>query len=162
MGATIDNHNPKGSVDVHLNIVPFIDLMSCLTAFLLVTAVWSQLASIDVQTRGSQDSCGNSCDEKVQLSVHVTEQGIWVGLSRINSFARIERADGAYDWDALYSVLRDHKASRYFEDNSYIEIAADNDVPYQTMISTMDTALAAGFASLGVLEPGQLSARAQL
>ena len=33
MGASI-GAGTKGSVDVELNIVPFIDLMSCLTAFL--------------------------------------------------------------------------------------------------------------------------------
>jgi len=36
MGAAIDTGGNKKSFDVELNIVPFIDLMSCLTAFLLV------------------------------------------------------------------------------------------------------------------------------
>jgi biopolymer transport protein ExbD len=36
----------KKSVNLDLNIVPFIDLMSCLTAFLLVTAVWVNIAQL--------------------------------------------------------------------------------------------------------------------
>ena len=46
MGAAIGTGDKK-SVNVELNIVPFIDLMSCLTAFLLVTAVWVNIAQIN-------------------------------------------------------------------------------------------------------------------
>ena len=51
MGADLDT-GKKGSRNVNLNIVPFIDLMSCLTAFLLVTAVWSNLSQIDIEAKG--------------------------------------------------------------------------------------------------------------
>ena len=47
MGAALGTGDKK-SVNVDLNIVPFIDLMSCLTAFLLVTAVWVNIAQINI------------------------------------------------------------------------------------------------------------------
>ena len=47
MGAAVGTGDGKKSVNVDLNIVPFIDLMSCLTAFLLVTAVWVNIAQIN-------------------------------------------------------------------------------------------------------------------
>ena len=46
----------KGSVNVELNIVPFIDLMSCLTAFLLVTAVWVNMSSLENEPVGRGES----------------------------------------------------------------------------------------------------------
>ncbi len=51
----IDTGEGGGSgknVDVHLNIIPFIDLMTVLTAFLLVTAVWTNLAQISIKPKG--------------------------------------------------------------------------------------------------------------
>jgi biopolymer transport protein ExbD len=49
MGAAVGTGDGKKSVNVELNIVPFIDLMSCLTAFRLVTAVWVNIAQINIQ-----------------------------------------------------------------------------------------------------------------
>ena len=52
MGASVGTDSGKKSVDVELNVVPFIDLMSCLPAFLLVTAVWTNLAQISIKPKG--------------------------------------------------------------------------------------------------------------
>jgi len=40
----------KKSLDAELNLVPFIDLLSCLISFLIVTAVWTQIAALKVAT----------------------------------------------------------------------------------------------------------------
>ena len=53
MGAAVGTEEGKGrAVNVDVNVVPFIDLMSCLTAFLLVTAVWTNLAQINIKPKG--------------------------------------------------------------------------------------------------------------
>ena len=85
MGAAIGTGDKK-SVNVELNIVPFIDLMSCLTAFLLVTAVWVNIAQINIQPKGkTRDQAQvQQDDEHVTLSVLVQSDRIWVGLSRVN------------------------------------------------------------------------------
>lgn len=160
MGADIDT-GKKGSVNVHLDIVPFIDLMSCLTAFLLVTAVWSNLSRIDIEARGASRS-GNQEIEQVQASVHVTDDAIWVGLSRLHEFQRIDKVAGSYDWQALREVLVAHKARPFFDQRQDIEIAADDAIPYQTLIATIDTAVSAGFEDVGVTDPNSLSARRRL
>ena len=163
MGATLDS-GTKGSVDVHLNIVPFIDLMSCLTAFLLVTAVWSNFSRLDVAPP-PQGICRDTLceeDERVHASVHITDDAIWVGLSRVNEFRKIEPVAGEHDWQALRQVLAAHKQLPFFTDRFDIEVAADDAVQYQSLVSTIDTALAAGFEDVGVTEPGRLSARRQL
>ena len=41
----------KKSVDASVPLIPFIDLLLCCIMFLLVTAVWNQLASVDVAQR---------------------------------------------------------------------------------------------------------------
>lgn len=88
MGAAVGTGGGKGDVNVELNIVPFIDLMSCLTAFLLVTAVWVNIAQINIQPKGKNRDTTNvqTDEENVTLSVLVQSERIWVGLSRVNEF----------------------------------------------------------------------------
>ena len=48
--ATLDTGGPKGgrrALDHDIPLIPFIDFLLCLVAFLLVTAVWSQMAQIE-------------------------------------------------------------------------------------------------------------------
>lgn len=162
MGANLDSRR-KGSRDVHLNIVPFIDLLSCLTAFLLVTAVWSNVSNVEIEARGvDRDPVSESEDDTVYASIHVTETDIWVGLSRLHVFQRVTRVGDDYDWEALHKVLDEFKSSSYFTDRQDIEIAADDGVSYQNLVSAIDTAVATGFDRVGVTDPAGLSARRQL
>jgi biopolymer transport protein ExbD len=164
MGAAIDTGDKK-SVDVHLNIVPFIDLMSCLTAFLLVTAVWSNLAQISIKPKGISkiaDKKQLEEEEQVRASILIQDNTIWVGLSRINSFNQVPKEGEEYNWNALFDLLKEHKESSYFTDREDIEIAAEEKIPYQAIISTMDAAIAAGFIDVGLADPASLSARPQL
>ena len=58
----------KKSLDSELNLVPFIDLLSCLISFLLITAVWTQISAIRVaQSGGLQDSSPEPPKEDLQL-----------------------------------------------------------------------------------------------
>ncbi len=161
MGASIDTGGDKKSVDVHLNIVPFIDLMSCLTAFLLVTAVWSNLAQISIKPKGLAHETPDIPpeEEKVQMSILIEENAIWVGLSRIQEFKRIPKSGESYDWEELKNTLAEHKKSSYFLERQDVEVGANDQVVYQTIVSTMDVAIAAGFIDVGLLPPNRLSAQ---
>ena len=44
-------HGGKKSVNHEIPLIPFIDFLLCLVAFLLVTAVWSQMARINADAR---------------------------------------------------------------------------------------------------------------
>src|SRR6185436_17948432 len=45
----------RRSLDAEINLVPFIDLLSMCICFLLMTAVWTQLASLEVkQANGTE------------------------------------------------------------------------------------------------------------
>ena len=168
MGAAIGGDDKK-SVNVELNIVPFIDLMSCLTAFLLVTAVWVNIAQINIAPKGkSRDQIlREQEEEKVTLSVLIQADRIWLGLSRINEFQSIDKtADGTHNWDELENKLREQKSSANFADRTDIEIAGEStdtsQVSYQDVIAAMDRAIKAGFIDVGLSDPAGLAARPQL
>jgi biopolymer transport protein ExbD len=168
MGASVGTEG-KGSVNVELNIVPFIDLMSCLTAFLLVTAVWVNIAQINIQPKGKTRDTSNVTDDvdTVILSVLVQSDKIWVGLSRVNEFQDIPKlASGEQDWDKFETTIKQHKTSAFFNDRADIEIAAESTiqspVKYQDVIRAMDVAVKVGFIDVGLSDPAGLAARPQL
>ena len=165
MGASVGT-DEKGSVNVELNIIPFIDLMSCLTAFLLVTAVWVNIASLDVKTAGKARDQVKEPKDDPELSVLIQKDRIWVGVSRVGDFTVIPNTANGYDWPKLEEVLKNQKGSAFFVDKTNIEIAAESTstepVSYQQMVLAMDVAVKVGFADVGITEPLGLAARPQL
>jgi len=158
----------KKSANVELNIIPFIDLMSCLTAFLLVTAVWINIARLEIKPAGraAGEPCLDGDCEVPKLSVLVDADEIWIGVSRVNDFQKIPRTAAGYDWPKLEATLKEHKASAFFTDKTDIEIAADSTsdhpITYQALIATMDIAVKTGFVDVGLTDPRGLSARPTL
>ena len=168
MGAAVGTDS-KGSVNVELNIVPFIDLMSCLTAFVLVAAVWVNIAQINIQPKGKTRDTSNVIDDvdTVICSVLVQSDKIWVGLSRVNEFQDIPKlASGEHDWDKFETTVKQHKTSAFFADRADIEIAAESTiqspVKYQDVIHAMDVAVKVGFVDVGLSDPAGLAARPTL
>ena len=164
MGAAIGTDDKK-SVNVELNIIPFIDLMSCLTCFLLISAVWVNIAQLNIQPKGkTRDQAQvQQDDERVTLSVLVQSDRIWVGLSRVNEFQDIPKKGDDQDWDKLETTLKEHKSSTFFADRSDVEIAAESTaaapVKYQDIIHAMDLAVKVGFIDVGLSDPQGLAAR---
>lgn len=168
MGGSVGTGGGKGDVNVELNIVPFIDLMSCLTAFLLVTAVWVNIAQINIQPKGKNRDTANvqQDDEHVTLSVMVQADRIWVGLSRVNEFQEIPKKADSHDWEKFETTLKEHKASAFFADRSDIEVAGESTtqqpVEYDDIIHAMDLAVKVGFIDVGLTDPAGLAARPQM
>lgn len=144
----------KGSVNVELNIVPFIDLMSCLTAFLLVTAVWVNMADVRNQQAGKQASDTPSKDHPT-IAILLDRDSIQVSQSPSGQGAEI----AAGDWDKLEATL---KSLRGIEtDPQRVEVAAlstdAHPINYQSLVIAMDTAIKAGYPDVGVTDPSSLA-----
>src|SRR5215472_5351489 len=89
----------RKSLDFTLNLVPFIDLLSCCIAFLLITAVWSEVASIDVSQAGASAETAAPTEAPPVLFVGAHDYQLLVpGAQTIT----VEPA-------ALASVLRQHR-----------------------------------------------------
>ncbi|MEO7735517.1 MAG: biopolymer transporter ExbD [Kofleriaceae bacterium] len=159
----------KKSVNVELNIIPFIDLMSCLTCFLLITAVWVNIAQLEIapagRARDVPECMDGTCDDP-KLSVLINADEIWIGVSRVNDFQKIPRTEAGYDWAKLEETLKQQKASAFFDHKTEIEIAAESTaghpITYQVLIAAMDIAVKTGFTSVGLSDAQALSARPQL
>ena len=71
----------KRSYDASLNIVPYIDMLMVLMIFLMMTAVWSHTASLQVST--SAGSCdGAQCEAPSPPTlVRISANGFHVGVA---------------------------------------------------------------------------------
>jgi len=162
MGVSVDSGGGGKSVDVDINLVPFIDLMSCLVAFLLVTAVWTNLAQINIKPKGVGRDAEQTLptEPPINISVLVAPDAVWIGLTTGDRRQIKNNGPDDYDWDAVAEVLNDYKNNTgIFRDRQDIEIAAEDGVKYQAVISAMDQAIAKGFPDIGYVDPGSLSVK---
>jgi biopolymer transport protein ExbD len=155
----------SGGRNVEINIVPFIDLMSCLTAFLLFTAVWAHEAQLDVHAAGRGPEPSIVLDH-AQLSVLIDADAVWIGEAPLSEFEKIPRLPGGYDWARVETTLRAHKASPEFATWPRIEVAATSTaadpVAYREVVAVMDSAIKVGFSDVVVTEASGLSAQPRL
>jgi biopolymer transport protein ExbD len=143
----------KSSVNVELNIVPFIDLMSCLTAFLLVTAVWVNVANLrDAPAGRSRDHVDTP--EHPKIAILIDRDSIQVSATPSGQAAEVR----ANDWDQLAATL---KTFQLPEETPRVEIAAlstnAQPITYQSLVLAMDTAVKAGYPDVGVTDPSSLA-----
>lgn len=74
--ATIDvgsGHAGRRALDHEIPLIPFIDFLLCLVAFLLVTAVWSQMARLQTEAKVPGDTPQGSIEPAKEL--HVDARG---------------------------------------------------------------------------------------
>jgi biopolymer transport protein ExbD len=165
MGVSIDSGGGGGgrkSVDVEMNLVPFIDMMSCLVAFLLITAAWVNLASIKTKPGGQGQTAPDvppPANPPVEMSVLIANDGFWLGTTATPP-EKIDKMGEDYNWAALEERLQWYKAdSGHFLEKDNIQIAAEDKVTYQTIITAMDTSIAKKFLGVQFMDPAALSVR---
>jgi biopolymer transport protein ExbD len=143
----------KKALDAAINLVPFIDLLSCCLSFLLITAVWTQLARMDVSQKG-QGAAGASDEQHeqtVQLTVYVDKDGYTFAKSTGES-TPIPLVNGEYDYAKLAEILV--KTKTELPDKTDIAIKSDDSVIYSKIIRTMDIALTSKFPDIGLSDKG--------
>jgi biopolymer transport protein TolR len=135
------SRNGKGG---DLNLVPYIDLLTCMIAFLLITAVWTQLARLPTRQHGSE---GGEPVERTKVTVMVGEHGF--NLMVAEQRQDLPRGGGGYDFAGLRTALDKVKAA--LPDLEDLQVASEDGIAFDTLVGTMDTALAAGFPALSLV-----------
>lgn len=72
-GVSVESGNTGGrrALDSELNMIPMIDLLMVTISFLLITAVWSNMARLDANAQVPGDPTTVSTPEKVEKTLHV-------------------------------------------------------------------------------------------
>lgn len=119
-----------------LNIEVFMNLMVILVPFLLITAVFSRVAVLELNLPGSSTEPVNTQDLTFQLEITVRKKQIEVGDRNIGPLGVYPNAADGYDFEALSTKLSDIK-QRYPEKTD-AAILLEAEIPYDTLVQVMD------------------------
>lgn len=141
----------KKNLNVELNLVPFIDLLTCLICFLLMAAVWIQIGKISVTQSGQGAPTEQTPEERERLNlvVAITPQGFLItGNGQTLEGGDILKKDNQYDFERLGTKLKEIHG--LFPDKSDIVVMSEDSINYQDLINTMDVCLANEFPNISV------------
>lgn len=143
----------KKAVDADIPLVPFIDLLLCCVMFLLVTAVWNQLASVQVhQQTPTPDSTPAEPPPAEPRLVLLVQQSGFVLASDVGDRIDIPKNGDVYDLEALRDRLVERR--RVDANRTSIVIAPEDGVVYQSVMRTMDVATGAGYGDIALENAG--------
>lgn len=146
--AHIETGGRGRSKNFDLNLVPFIDLMSVLITFLLISAVWTQVSMIQLGASFASPKDPNQEvitpppleDLVLRLDIKATGYVLYVG----KDVRAIPMLNGEYDKEALSADL--DKVKQMYPDKGGIKMAIENEIKYEHVVTAMDLGLRAGFS----------------
>ncbi len=150
--APVDSGGKKGKkpLDAELNVVPFIDLLSCCISFLLITAVWTQVSRLQVSQSGGPPQEQQEEQKNVDIKVMVTERGFSLVLpGTTNEIPRIAgNGEQRYDYKMLAEKLKTVKAA--LPEQRTLTVLPEDGVNYDDLVSTVDTCVGEQFPDVSV------------
>jgi len=149
-----NGHGGKRFTNHEVPLIPFIDFLLCLVAFLLVTAVWSQLARVDADARvPGPNGAPITTPKEQQLHVDMTSERSfrisWKEGTTVVSTIDVPRqrvSVGASDFDypALAAKIsaewRTHGSHRAASDSRFDQavLHTNNSTQFQDVIAVID------------------------
>lgn len=138
------------------NLVPFIDLMSVLITFLLISAVWTQVSMIQIGTsiygkkNPNQEKPLPPPDVDIVLKLDIKESGyhLFVGKDKID----LPIINGEFDDSGLIAQLE--RVKQLYPNKADGALAMADELPYERFIKGMDAFIAAGFPQISILTGG--------
>ena len=120
-----------------LNITAFMNLMVILVPFLLITAVFSRLAVLELNLPGSSTEPVDPQEQTFQLEVIVRKDKIEVGDRNQGLLGVYPNSDeGEYDFNALSEKLSELK--KRYPQKTDASILLEQDIEYNTLVQVMD------------------------
>ncbi|MFS4459661.1 ExbD/TolR family protein [Bdellovibrio sp. HCB2-146] len=150
--AHIEGESKGRKRNIELNLVPFIDLMSVLITFLLITAVWTQVSMIQIgsslygKKNESQPSPTPPPNADVVLKVDVKEAGYVLTVGR--QVISLPRQNEAFDEAGLVAQLQ--RVKQLYPEKVDAVVTVADVIPYEQLIKAMDNLLTTGFSAISV------------
>lgn len=146
----------KKELNAELNLTPFIDLLSTCVCFLLITAVWIEIAAIEIkQSHGTEAQ--SSANKAYELDVvYQNENTLRLNLKRGGKRAKSFKIEGSDFKEMLSNMSSTLKNSilKFNKKDIVIEsatITPRSDIDYGNMVLTLDVLRKNQITNIGVL-----------
>lgn len=153
--AHIEGGSGGRKTSLELNLVPFIDLMSVLITFLLITAVWTQVSMIQIgssiygkKNDGQTPKIPPEAEVVLKLEIRAKGYTLTVGRQAFN-FGVV---NGEFDEAGLQAQLE--KTKQLYPTKLDAVIMMADELPYERLIKGMDNFLKTGFTAISVATGG--------
>jgi biopolymer transport protein ExbD len=146
-----DSKHGKRSVDHTLPLVPFIDFMICLIAFLMVTAVWTQMSRIAATGKAPGAEVGPTLEPQKELHVVASSRGFelrWQQGATVLETQHVARGQVASGDDIRFPGLSDAITREWSSQGVHradTDLALDkavlhvqNDLPFSEIVAILD------------------------
>lgn len=138
----------RKSLDSSIPLIPIIDLLLCCIMFLLVTAVWNALASVDVSQRvPGNPTADQVADERLQLMLLVTTKSYELSTSAGDRIVIPAHGD-QHDVPTLHEKLVLYRNAH--PSLSTLAVTAEDGVVFESLVAAVDAAKADGFANIAL------------
>ena len=143
----------KKNLDFDINILPILDILSVLICFLLLTAVWVQIGTLDTKQAVGDNSSVSAGKNPPSLWVTLNENGTVllqlrdVGTTK-NLDSTISRTKQGVNWTAFAGKVKELKAKWPDLKTSVIQPQANTD--YGDVIKAMDQLKQNAFEGVGI------------
>ena len=153
MGVSVSTGGKSGrkSLSADLNLVPYIDLLTCMVAFLLITAAWTQLARLSASQKG-QGQAGEEAPptQVVNIVVVVNQEGFNLVVGQDQT--PIPKKGDQYDFPKLTEELK--KVKEAHADKNDLKVASEDQIKFEVLVRTMDAALSSRFPDIALVDTG--------
>ena len=128
------HYRRRFKVTSELDVTTFLNLMVVLIPFLLITAVFSRIAVVELNMPAAS---GNSSADKpaFRVEVIVREDGLEIGNGKA-VIAAIPKQDGEYDLGRLSQYMVSLKED--YPDTESASVLMESTIPYDYLIQVMD------------------------
>ena len=153
MSVSVETGGKRGKKELNaeLNLVPYIDLLTCMVAFLLITAVWTQLARLQAQQKG-QGQAGEETPPELQVKVVVMVNQEGFNLVVGQDQTPIPKKGSEYDFEKLAAEMK--KAKDGHPDKNDAQVASEDTIKFDVLVRAMDTAIQARFPDISLIDSG--------
>ncbi len=155
-GPVASGSGRRRSLDGEINLVPFIDLLSMCICFLLMTAIWIEVGSIQLNQLFGTEGMDNSHPVEVEVrllgsqdyQVSLEQQGKVISAMQIKGDAQI-------DAKSRISQFMAQVQSLMLQNDAQVQVSArvipNAAVPYGEMVSILDILRGYGVSALAVV-----------
>jgi len=130
----------KRNLDANVNLVPYIDLLMTIMTFLVMTAVWTQIAALEVQNQTGgppEQEQEKDPDAPKPIIVTLSEEKIQV-LEEGGEPQDFPNIQTGYNYTGVYESLKALKEAK--PERVEIKVKAEDKVGYDAIVKVIDAA----------------------
>ncbi len=146
----------KRAMDAHINLVPYIDLLMTIMTFLVMTAVWTKVANLEVQnaTNGQPEEVEEKDDKPPPpIFVTIAENGLKYMVEGDTEPKEIPALGDGFDTEKLKAALQSY-LSQYSDrmDEVHVKVKPEDAITYNKIVGVVDVITGLEFKGI-TIEP---------